>query len=94
MSLVATTSLTCESVTREGSGFRGVRGTRGKPSIGVLNATYTGETYEDLGPSDGVMVERGDGQSWWPSSGPIPFISFSSLHLFLKDRGKGRARGR
>jgi hypothetical protein len=59
MLLVATISLTCERVTREGSGFRGANGTKGKPSIGVHNSTNLGETPEDP-EANGVRVERGD----------------------------------
>jgi hypothetical protein len=58
MSLVATASLTCERVTREGSGLRGARGTGGKPSIGVYNSMNSGETPKSPSP-DGVRVERG-----------------------------------
>jgi hypothetical protein len=60
MSLIATTSSTCESVTGEGSGFKGARGTGGKPSIGVLNSTNSGDMSEDPGHVEGVMAERGD----------------------------------
>ena len=35
MSLVARTSSTCESVTGEGSGFRGANSTGGGPGVGV-----------------------------------------------------------
>jgi hypothetical protein len=60
MSLVVTVSLTCKRVTGERSGFRGARGTGGKPGIGVYDATYLGETSEDPRPNDGVRAERGD----------------------------------
>jgi hypothetical protein len=60
MSLVATTSSTCKRVTREGSGFRGARGTGGKPSIRVLDSTNLEDTCEDPGPTEGIRVERGD----------------------------------
>jgi hypothetical protein len=60
ISLVATTSLTCERVTGEGSGFRGARGTGGKPSVRVLDSTNSGDTCEDPGPVEGVRAERGD----------------------------------
>ena len=67
MLLVVTTSSTCKSVTGEGSGFRGARGTRGKPGVRVLDAMYLGEICEDPGPSDGVRVERGDKEGGvWP----------------------------
>jgi hypothetical protein len=60
MSLIATTSSTCERVTGEGSGFRGAMGTGGKPGIGVRDSTNSGDTYEDPGPVEGVRAERGD----------------------------------
>jgi hypothetical protein len=39
ISLVVRTSLTWESVTREGSGYRGAIGTGGKPGVGVWDST-------------------------------------------------------
>jgi hypothetical protein len=60
MSLVATTSSTCERVTREGSGFRGAMGTGGKPGVGVHNSMNSGDTCEDPGPAEGVRAERGE----------------------------------
>jgi hypothetical protein len=59
MSLVATTSSTCKRVTREGSGFRGARGTGGKPSIRVLGSTNLGDTCEDPGPTEGGKGGKG-----------------------------------
>jgi hypothetical protein len=59
MSLVATTSSTCERVTREGSGFRGAMGTGGKPSVRVHDSTNSGDKCEDPGPTEGVRAERG-----------------------------------
>jgi hypothetical protein len=67
MSLVATTSSTCKRVTGEGSGFRGAKGTGGKPGVGVHDSTNSGDTPEDPGPAEGVRVERGE--EWvggWP----------------------------
>jgi hypothetical protein len=60
MSLIATTSSTCERATGEGSGFRGAKGTGGKPGIGVLNSMNSGDMPEDPGPMEGVRAERGD----------------------------------
>ena len=58
--LVARTSSTCERVTGEGSGFRGVNGIGGKPGIRVCDATNLGDTCEDLRLFEGVRAERGD----------------------------------
>jgi hypothetical protein len=60
MSLVVITSSTCERVTGEGSGFRGAKGTGGKPSVGVHDSTNSGDTPEDPVPAEGVRAERGD----------------------------------
>jgi hypothetical protein len=60
MSLIATTSSTCERVTGEGSGFREAMGTRGKPGVGVCDSTNSGDMCEDPRPAEGVMAERGD----------------------------------
>jgi hypothetical protein len=57
---VVTMSSTCERVTGEGSGFRGARGTGGKPSVGVLDSTNSGDTPEDPGPAEGVKGGRGE----------------------------------
>jgi hypothetical protein len=57
---VVTMSSTCERVTGEGSGFRGAKGTRGKPSVRVLDSTNSGDTPEDPRPAEGVKGGRGE----------------------------------
>jgi hypothetical protein len=60
MLLVTRASSTCESVTREGSGFRGANGTGGSPGIGVQDSTILGETCEDPASWEGGRAERGE----------------------------------
>jgi hypothetical protein len=60
ISLVARMSSTCERVTGEGSGFRGAIGTGGKPSIGVHEATNSGDTCEDPRLLEGVRAKKGE----------------------------------
>jgi hypothetical protein len=60
MSLVVRMSSTCESVTGEGSGFRGANSTGGGPSVGVRESTNLGETYKDPTPWGRGWVRRGE----------------------------------
>ena len=60
MSLVATTSSTCESVTGEGMGLSGAKGAGGGRGVGVRETTNSGETWEDSARERG-RGERGDG---------------------------------
>jgi hypothetical protein len=60
ISLVARTTSTCESVTGEGSGFRGANGSGGKPGVRVQDSTNLGETCEDPAPRKGGKAERGE----------------------------------
>jgi hypothetical protein len=60
MSLVATTSSTCESVTGEGMGLSGAKGIGGGRGVGVRETTNSGETWEDSARERG-RGERGEG---------------------------------
>jgi hypothetical protein len=60
MSLVATTSSTCERVTGEGMGLSGARGAGGGRGVGVRETTNSGETWEDSARDRG-RGERGEG---------------------------------
>jgi hypothetical protein len=59
MSLVATTSSTCERVTGEGMGLSGARGAGGGRGVGVRETTNSGETWEDSARERG-RGERGE----------------------------------
>jgi hypothetical protein len=61
MSLVATTSSTCKSITGEGRGFSGASGTRGGWGIGVHKTTNSGETWEGSAAWERGRGERGEG---------------------------------
>jgi hypothetical protein len=60
MSLVATRSSTCESITGEGRGFSGASGAGGGQGVGVRETTNSGETWEDSTLEGGRGV-RGEG---------------------------------
>jgi hypothetical protein len=60
MSLVATTSLTCERVTGEGRGLSGAKGAGGGRGVGVRETTISRETWEDSA-RERVRGERGEG---------------------------------
>jgi hypothetical protein len=60
MSLVATTSSTCERVTGEGMGLSGARGAGGGRGVGVRETTNSGEMWEDS-TRDRGRGERGEG---------------------------------
>jgi hypothetical protein len=60
MSLVATTSSTCERVTGEGRGLSRARGTGGSLGVGVRKTTNSGEMWEDSARDRG-REERGEG---------------------------------
>jgi hypothetical protein len=60
MSLVVTTSSTCERVTGEGMGFSGAKGAGGGRGVGVRETMNSGETWEDSALERG-RGERGEG---------------------------------
>jgi hypothetical protein len=102
MSLVTTTSLTCERVTGEGSGFRGAKGTGGTPGVGVHDSMNSGNMPEDPGPTEGVRAERGDrlegggGQSQRPLGSLIDPELYWPRSLFWREgegAGKRKLRG-
>ena len=62
MSLVARTSSTCESVTGEGSGFKGANGTGGSPGVGVRDTMNSGEMTEDPASCGRGWVRRGESE--------------------------------
>jgi hypothetical protein len=93
MSLVARTSSTCESVTGEGSGFKGANGTGGSPGVGVRDTMNSGEMTEDPASCGRGWVRRGEseerGEEAQAGGGRASGVHFFAVEAFgiLQSRG-------
>jgi hypothetical protein len=98
MSLIARTSSTCESITGEGSGFRGANGTGGNPGIGVQETTNSGETKGDPAPWGRGWVRWGDseerGEEAQAGGGRASKVRSFALEAFRILRSGGGRGGR